>query len=564
MELCCLRTAVTGGREELPDTPRPGPRSLWSLWLGAGLKSEPGPDHAFLLFLKVVKAAGVGLLLHCFLFGGRRKLFMSWRELLPPWLVIVAGLTGIVLLCVSTKDVPMAPLRTKYGIVLDAGPSRTILFIYQWTTTKANKTGVITGCSSCPVQGPGISRYSDSPQKAGKSLEPCLNWAQNEIPAEQHSQTPLYLGATTSMRQLNLLAALSGTLKSSPFSFQGAQILSSPEEEAFNWVAVNYVLENFFKYDWRGQLVPSRKGMAGVLSIGGTSAQLTSELGEEQQAPKEGVRLQLYGQTRRVHTRQCPCLGTEQLRSRLLAVLIQDQRSAKTVSNPCWPLTYSQEVQWQSVHGPCAASDDTWNIPGPKEVFNITGSSNPTACVSLVQRLLNSSSSCSFFKHSPSSGLKPLQTRFLVISEAMDFMRGMGPSPDLGQAVKRLCGMSVKELTGESQASLDTLVDYCTVSAFIFHLSTTGYTLDLDRPAWTAFQKMGDRSSGWTLGYLLSLTSTVPQDSPSFLKGIEPGVWSLLLILFVVLLMGSFMRISYRVMVKESSSSHRNSSVFDD
>lgn len=75
---------------------------------------------------------------------------------------------------------------------------------------------------------------------------------------------------------------------------------------------------------------------------------------------------------------------------------------------------------------------------------------------------------------------------------------------------------------------------------------------------------MGDRSSGWTLGYLLSLTSTMPQDSPSFLKGIEPGVWSLLLILFVVLLMGSFMRISYRVMAKESSSSHRNSSVFDD
>ncbi|XP_014736589.1 PREDICTED: ectonucleoside triphosphate diphosphohydrolase 2-like [Sturnus vulgaris] len=499
---------------------------------------------------------------------------MSWRELLPPWLVIVAGLTGIVLLCVSTKDVPMAPLRTKYGIVLDAGPSRTILFIYQWTTTNANKTGVIRGCSSCPVQGPGVSSYSDSPQKAGKSLEPCLNWAQNEIPAEQHSQTPLYLGATASMRQLNLthpilsdslLAALTGTLKSSPFSFQGAQVLSSPEEEALNWVAVNYVLENFFKYDWRGQLVPSRKGMAGVLSVGGSSAQLTSELEKEKQTPKEGVRLQLYGQTHRVLTRQCPCHGTEQLRSRLLSLLIQDQRSAKTVSNPCWPLTYSREVQWQSVHaGPCAVSDDTRDTPGPKEVFNITGSSNPTACMSLVQSLLNSSSSCSFFKHSLSSGLKPLQPRFLVVSEAMDFMRGTVPSPDLGQAVKRLCGMSVQELTRESQASLDTLVDYCTVSAFIFHLSTTGYTLDFDQPAWTAFQKMGDGSSGWTLGYLLSLTSTMAQDSPSFLKGIEPGVWSLLLILFVVLLMGSFLRISYRVMVKESSSSHRNSSVFDD
>ena len=75
---------------------------------------------------------------------------------------------------------------------------------------------------------------------------------------------------------------------------------------------------------------------------------------------------------------------------------------------------------------------------------------------------------------------------------------------------------------------------------------------------------MGDTSSGWTLGYVLSLTNAIPQDSPSFLKGIEPGVWSLLLILFVVLLTGSFMRISYRVMVKENGFSNRNSSVFDD
>ncbi|KAJ7396502.1 ectonucleoside triphosphate diphosphohydrolase 2-like isoform X1 [Pitangus sulphuratus] len=451
---------------------------------------------------------------------------MSWRELLPPWLVIVAGLTGIVLLCVSTKDVPVAPLRTKYGIVLDAGPSHTILFIYQWTATTANKTGVIRGCSSCPVQGLGVSNSSNSPQKVVKSLEPCLNWAQEEIPAEQHSQTPLYLGATPSTRQLNLthptlsdglLAALTVALKSSPFSFRGAQILSSPDKEAFNWVAVNYVLENFFKYDWRGQLVPSGKGMAGVLSVGGTSTRLTSHLEEESQVPKEGVRLQLYGQTHEVFTRQCPCHGTDQLRRRLLSLLIQEQRSAKTVSNPCWPLSYSREVQWQSVHaGPCAVSGDTGDTPGPKEVFNITGSSNPTACISLVQSLLNSSS-CSFSKHSL---LQPLPTRLLVISEAMDFMRQTVPSPDLGQAVRRLCGMSLEE--------------------------------------------MGGRSSGWTLGYLLSLTNTIPQDSPSILKGIEPGVWSLLLILFVVLLTGSFMRISYRVMAKENSLSNRNSSAFDD
>ncbi|NWU96155.1 ENTP2 diphosphohydrolase, partial [Upupa epops] len=178
----------------------------------------------------------------------------------------------------------------------------------------------------------GVSSYSDSPQKMGKSLEPCLNWAQNEIPAEQHSRTPLYLGATASVRQLNLthpilseghLAALTVALKSSPFDFQGAQILSSPDEEAFNWVAVNYVLENFFKYNWQGQLVPSRKGLAGVLSVRDTSMELTLKVEEENQALKEGVRLQLYGQTYTLHTHHCPCHGTDQLRSRLLSTLIR-------------------------------------------------------------------------------------------------------------------------------------------------------------------------------------------------------------------------------------------------
>ncbi|NXA54203.1 ENTP2 diphosphohydrolase, partial [Nothocercus julius] len=254
------------------------------------------------------------------------------RELLPPWLVIAAGLTGIVLLCVSTKDVPTTPLWSKYGIVLDAGPSHTTLLIYQWTAGKVNNTGVIREWSSCTVQGPGVSNYSDSPQEVGKSLEPCLHWAQKEIPTEQHSQTPLYLGGTASMRQLNLtnpilsdalLAALTVALKSTPFDFQGAQILSSLDEEAFKWVAVNYVLENFIKYDWRGHLVPSSKEMAGVLSLEGTSAQLTSQMEEENEAPKEEVRLQLYGQTHKVHTCQCPCHGTEQLRSRLLSMLIQ-------------------------------------------------------------------------------------------------------------------------------------------------------------------------------------------------------------------------------------------------
>ncbi|PKU32140.1 hypothetical protein llap_17555 [Limosa lapponica baueri] len=56
--------------------------------------------------------------------------------------------------------------------------------------------------------------------------------------------------------------------------------------------------------------------------------------------------------------------------------------------------------------------------------------------------------------HCPCHGTDQLRSSLLstliqVISEAMDFLRETVPSPDLGQAVKRLCGMSIKEVTVE-------------------------------------------------------------------------------------------------------------------
>lgn len=70
------------------------------------------------------------------------------------------------------------------------------------------------------------------------------------------------------------------------------------------------------------------------------------------------------------------------------------------------------------------------------------------------------------------------------------------------------------QLMRESQASLDTLVDYCTVSAFIFHLSTTGYTLDFDRPAWTAFQKVSSYSTVFPGGLLPGQPACSHTDKP--------------------------------------------------
>ncbi|XP_043354458.1 ectonucleoside triphosphate diphosphohydrolase 2-like [Dermochelys coriacea] len=487
---------------------------------------------------------------------------MSWRELLPPSLVILAGLIGILLLCITTKDVQNPP-RCKYGIVLDAGPSRTILFIYQWSASKENNTAVISEHRSCAVQGPGISNYSGSPEEAGNSLKPCLNQALKEIPEEQHDQTPIYLGATADMRLLSLtsltvsdtlLAAVTSTLKSYPFDFQGAEILSSQNEGVFGWVTVNYLLENFIKYGWIGRWSLSRRGTVGVMTIGRASTQITFKIKERSTDPENEVTLWLYGQAHRVYTHHFLCYGTDQLRKRLLLKAIQDHGYVRYVSNPCWPLSYSREVRFGSVHaGPCTGSNASLRIPTSEDVFHINGSSNSSACRKLMGSLFDSSLFCGFSHCSPNGVFHPNITRFLVISEALDLVKKMTPSSDLGQAVDVFCGTSMEELRKRFQMRPDILADHCSISTFIYHLSTRGFLFDLDSSGQIAFQeKVGNISAGWALGYMLNLTNTIPEDKPSYLKGIEYGIWPLLFILFVLMLTGSFTRITYRVMAKDN------------
>ncbi|XP_032117707.1 ectonucleoside triphosphate diphosphohydrolase 2 isoform X3 [Sapajus apella] len=176
-------------------------------------------------------------------------------SLLPPLLLAAAGLAGLLLLCVPTRDVREPP-ALKYGIVLDAGSSHTSMFVYKWPADKENDTGIVGQHSSCDVPGGGISSYADNPPGAGQSLVECLEQALRDVPKERHAGTPLYLGATAGMRLLNLtnpeasasvLAAVTRTLTQYPFDFRGARILSGQDEGVFGWVTANYLLENFIK-----------------------------------------------------------------------------------------------------------------------------------------------------------------------------------------------------------------------------------------------------------------------------------------------------------------------------
>lgn len=50
-----------------------------------------------------------------------------------------------------------------------------------------------------------------------------------------------------------VLSSVEKTLRSAPFNFQGARIISGQEEGAYGWITINYLLGNFKQvlYHWQ-------------------------------------------------------------------------------------------------------------------------------------------------------------------------------------------------------------------------------------------------------------------------------------------------------------------------
>ncbi|XP_066222735.1 ectonucleoside triphosphate diphosphohydrolase 2 [Saccopteryx leptura] len=472
-------------------------------------------------------------------------------SLLPPLLLAAAGLAGLLLLCVPTRDVREPPVF-KYGIVLDAGSSHTSMFIYKWPADKENDTGIVGQHSSCDVHGGGISSYADDPSKAGQSLVECLDQALRDVPKERHVGTPLYLGATAGMRLLNLtspeasanvLAAVTRTLTHYPFDFRGARILSGQDEGVFGWVTANYLLENFIKFSWAGRWFRPRKGTLGAMDLGGASTQITFETSSPAEDPANEVRLRLYGQPYRVYTHSFLCYGRDQVLQRLLARALQTHDV-----HPCWPKGYSKEVLLRAVYeSPCTAAPrpQTYNSSDTVTLF---GTGDPALCHSLVSGLFNVSS-CSFSRCSFNGIFQPPVTGDFIAFSAffytMDFLKTAMGLPvatlqQLNASVIALCSQTWSELQTRAPAEESRLPNYCAGATFIQQLLTQGYRFDERAFRRVTFQKKaGDTAVGWALGYMLNLTNLIPADPPGLRKGTDFSSWVVLLLLFAAMLLAA-------------------------
>ncbi|XP_036712233.1 ectonucleoside triphosphate diphosphohydrolase 2 isoform X4 [Balaenoptera musculus] len=495
-------------------------------------------------------------------------------SLLPPLLLAAAGLAGLLLLCVPTRDIREPPAL-------------------KWPADKENDTGIVGQHSSCDVRGGGISSYADSPSRAGQSLVECLNQALRDVPKERHAGTPLYLGATAGMRLLkcpsgsslchsltspeasaNVLAAATQTLTQYPFDFRGAHILSAQDEGVFGWVTANYLLENFIKYGWVGQWFRPKKGTLGAMDLGGASTQITFETASPAEDPASEVQLRLYGQHYRVYTHSFLCYGRDQVLRRLLASALQTHGF-----HPCWPKGYSTHVLLQDVYeSPCTAAQRPQTFNRSTKV-SLSGSSDPALCRGLISELFNFSS-CRFSRCSFNGIFQPpLAGKFIAFSAffyTVDFLRTVMGLPvatlqQLEAAVVTICNQTWSErppggrwpyslppafqLQARAPGERARLPDYCAGATFVQQLLRRGYGFDERAFGGVTFQKKaGDTAVGWALGYMLNLTNLIPADPPGLRKGTDFSSWVVLLLLFAAMPLAAFVLLLHRARSAKSPS----------
>ncbi|KAM8803459.1 ectonucleoside triphosphate diphosphohydrolase 8 isoform 2-T2 [Rhynchonycteris naso] len=458
-----------------------------------------------------------------------------------------SAVTTLILILVEATDI-LLPTGTKFGIVFDAGSSHTSLFVYRWPADKENDTGVISQALICQVKGPGISSYASNPAQAGESLRDCLEEALAAIPEAHHRQTPMFLGATAGMRLLSqknssqagdVFAAVSQVLRQAVVDFRGAELLSGQDEGAFGWITINYVLGLLVKYSFSGEWIRPPEGtLVGALDMGGASTQITFVPRGPILDKSTQATFRLYGFEHSVYTHSYLCFGREQMLNRLLAQLVQSSRNS-LIRHPCFHSGYVGTLSLASLYeSPCV--QDT-APPGFPQNLTVEGLGNPAACVSAIRDLFNFSS-CEGRRDCSFNGVyqPPVQGQFYAFSNfyyTFHFLNLTSGQPliTVNATVWEFCQKPWKLVEEAWPGEGPRLRDYCFSGLYILTLLLDGYGFSEETWPSLEFRKeAGGTDIGWTLGYMLNLTSMIPAEGPVQWRAESYGVW-VASIVFVVL-----------------------------
>ncbi|XP_059829127.1 ectonucleoside triphosphate diphosphohydrolase 3 isoform X2 [Hypanus sabinus] len=432
------------------------------------------------------------------------------RPILAAIIILLSSVIAIMVIAVMHFKNDTIPVGLKYGIVFDAGASSTTVYVYYWPAEKENNTGVVSEKYKCKIEGSAISDFDYNPAKAASSLEQCLNKTIEEIPAEKHNATPLYFGASAGMRLLRtqnssastmILSAIENYLRSSPFDFKGAQIISGKEEGAYGWISANYLLETYLEttkstFHCKDQRYPGSGWSFGRNSI-------------------------------------CP-----------QDAFTQKSANKSSIEDPCLPSHYTMILPMEEVLASSCIGAKLQEDYDANNNITLVGTGNPIQCRHQLVSIFNFRSS--YVKGIWRERLVPinrlLHGKFVAFSGFSDTMEALNLTGSFSidvfhSTVRSFCRKNWNQV----QQLLPNVPDlyrkaFCFNAYYIFVLLMKGYKFNPQ--TWTNinFQKqVGNNSIGWSLGYMLNLTNMIPAENQVSQTPMSESAFCGLLLLFIVL-----------------------------
>ncbi|GFY37403.1 ectonucleoside triphosphate diphosphohydrolase 3 [Trichonephila inaurata madagascariensis] len=436
-----------------------------------------------------------------------------------------------------------------FGVVMDAGSSKTNTIVYKWQSNKHKGTGCVSQEDNCYAPG-GIAEMD--PMK----LDPVINCAKkvtNHINLAARPKTPLFFAATAGMRLLRLtnetraneiLAQLNNQLNQTGLSVQAIEIISGEDEGIYGWITANYLQQTLEIPQKINPWVPTTYG---ALDMGGASMQIAYALPEKDDPSVETSGLKLYGQTHNIFSHSNLCFGRDEAERRYRYLLITDP-TVTEIQDPCLPQGYTYTITGANLFKrPCTNSTKfpqvfkAENKYMMERNYTFIGQSSPELCQSSVAKLLNDDICKQYrfkecFKKLDNIPDDQEYLAFATYYFTTDFLNVTHSSlEDYEQAMENFCIKNITEVQKISKSKF--AVQYCFNSKYIHEVLINGFRFQ--NSTWKNIQfvqNIAEKDVGWTLGYMINATNLIPEKakSPRLISAVALTV-SLILFIMVVI-----------------------------
>ncbi|CAI7647780.1 unnamed protein product [Penicillium pancosmium] len=448
--------------------------------------------------------------------------------------------SGVKTKCTKSHD-SSKPL-IQYALMIDAGSTGSRIHVYRFNNcgpTPELEDEIFEQTAKKEGGSSGLSSYKEDAEGAAKSLDPLMEVAMSNVPAEYKSCTPVAVKATAGLRLLgaemskNILEAVRTRLETVyPFPVVsrekgGVEIMDGSDEGVYAWITTNYLLGKIGG--------PDENPTAAVFDLGGGSTQIVfqptfekSKAGGMPEHLAEGdhkYELKFGGHEFDLYQHSHLGYGLMSARNSI-NLLVLDAMLAKNpkdlswlktpISNPCIQPNMEKEVEIKlPADHALGKAAVTVIMAGPKET------TAAPQCRALTEKILKKEADCTLAPcsfngvHQPSLEKTFAREDVYIFSYFFDRTDPLGmPSSftlnELHQLTANVCGgeehWSVFAGVENALTELRDRPDWCMDLNFMLSLLHTGYEMPLSREVKIA-KKIKGNELGWCLGASLPLLS---------------------------------------------------------